>query len=72
MSMCFATSPRGYKTFFMLNSIKHAILTATDSFKASKIVINRFLALMCSIYHANKCYWHFNIDDHDKYYPQLS
>ena len=65
--------PRGYKTFYMLNSTEHEI---QQSIKAIMLT-NCFKSLRCCIYHANKCLnanncWHFNIYEQDKFCAQLS
>ena len=47
--------PRGYKTFFMLNSTENEISTAHKT-KLMKIIdFSCFKTLRCCIYHANKC-----------------
>ena len=64
--------PRGYKTFFMLNSTEHGISTAYKTKMLKNNDLSRFQALRCCIYHDNKCYnannrWHFNIYEQDKF-----
>ena len=69
--------PRGYETFFMLNSTEHDISTAYKSKIPKSEEVSYFKTLRCGIYHANKCKnanncWHFNINEQDKCYAQLS
>ena len=69
--------PRGYKTFFVLNSVEHEILNARmyknikkfGLFKAQLILECYFSAHKCL--NANNC-WHFNIYEREKVHAQLS
>ena len=65
--------PRGYKTFFMLNSTEHKISTAKKTKIPTNEEISCFKSLRCCIYLANvnNC-WHFNIYEQDKFRAQLS
>ena len=49
--MYYNSQAPSYKTFFMLNSLKHEISTA----HTNKIP-TCFKSVTCCIYHANKCY----------------
>ena len=70
--------PRGYKTFFVLNSTestKFQLLTITTIQTNKDVSCN--MSLKYCIYHANKCLnanncWHFNIYEQDKFRAQLS
>ena len=69
--------PRGYKTFFMLNSTKHNFSTAHKKMIPTNKEVSCFKPLRCCIYHANKCLnanncWHFNICEQDKFRAELS
>ena len=66
--------PRGYKTFFMLNSTEHEISTAHKNKNTNKKEVSCFKSFKCCIYHANKCLngRHFNIYKHDKFRAPLS
>ena len=74
--------PRGYKTFFMLNSVEHEILNAHNYKKYQEIRLFEaqislechFLMLMnveMPTINANNC-WHFNIYEQDKFHAQSS
>ena len=63
------TWPRGYKTFFILNSTEHEISTAQKTKIPTNEEVSCFKSLRCCIYHANKC---FNINEQDKFCVQLS
>ena len=65
--------PRGYKTFFMLNSGEHEIL---DAHKYKNIKKSNFFRLRCffpayKCLNANNC-WHFNIYEQEKFHAHLS
>ena len=47
--------PRGYKTFFMLNSAEHEISTAHKTKIPTNEEIYCIKSLRCCIYHAHKC-----------------
>ena len=47
--------PRGYKTFFMLNSTEHEISTAHKTKILTNKEVSCFKSLRCCIYHADKC-----------------
>ena len=75
--MYYNSQAPSYKTFFMLNSLKHEISTA----HTNKILTNKemtcFKSVTCCIYNANNCYnankcWHFNIYEQDNIRAQLS
>ena len=73
--------PRGYESFFMLNSTEHKISTAHKKLQYRQM--KTFLALSLSdvifimLIHVKmptivgKC-WHFNIYEQDKFRAQLS
>ena len=48
------TRPRGYRTFFILNSTELEISTAQKKLNTDKKV-SCLKSLRCCIYHANKC-----------------
>ena len=61
--------PRGYKTFFMLNSTENEISTAHKNLKIlTNVEDSCYKSLRCCIYHADKCY----IYEQDKFCDQLS
>ena len=70
--------PRGYKTFFMLNSTEHEISIAhkTKIHVPTNVEVSCFKSLRCCINHANKCNAnncrHFNNYEQDKFRAQLS
>ena len=47
--------PRGYTTFFVLNSTEYKILTANTTKIPKSEEVSCFKSLRCGIYHANKC-----------------
>ena len=47
--------PRGFKTFFMLNSTQHEISTAHKTKIPTNEEVSSVKSLRCCIYHANKC-----------------
>ena len=67
--------PRGYKTFFVLNSVEHEILNVHTYknvkkfglFKAQLSYFSRSYMLKCQ----HMC-WHFNIYERGKFHAQLS
>ena len=76
----FATTPsslswlRGYKTFFMLNSVEHKILEA-HKYKFFKefgfLGSDKPGMLFFPLINVNNC-WHFNIYEQEKIHAQLS
>ena len=70
--------PRGYKTFFMLNSAEHEIYPANKS-QITKKIANSFLLNITEhenfsankYENANYC-WHFHIYQKRKFHAQLS
>ena len=60
--------PRGYKTF----SCSTQLSTKFQLLIKTKIDVSCFKSLRCCNYHANKCCWHFNIYEQDKFRAQLS
>ena len=52
--------PRGYKTFFMLNSIEHEISTAHKNQKPTNKEVSCLKSLRCCIYKANTGKWLLN------------
>ena len=70
--------PRGYKTFFVLNSVEHEILYAHKYKNIKKFgLFKAQLSLECyfsrsyMLKNANNC-WHFNIYKRGKFHAQLS
>ena len=70
------TRPRGYKTFFMLNSVEHEILNAhmykdIKKFGVLAQISLEFYFPAHKCQNANKC-WHFNIYGKEKFHALLS
>ena len=69
--------PRGYKTFFVLNSVEHEILNAHKYKNIKKFgIFKAQLSLECYfsrsyMLNANNC-WHFNIYERGKFHALLS
>ena len=67
--------PRGYKTFFVLNSVEHEILNAHKYKNIKKFgLFKAQLILECYFsrsYMLEYC-WHFNIYEREKFHAQLS
>ena len=47
--------PHGYKSFVILNSTEHEILTALKIKIPTNEQVSCFNSLICCIYHASKC-----------------
>ena len=59
--------PRGYKTFFVLNSVEHEIL---NTHKYEHIKKFSIFQDQNAIFPAHKC-WHFNINERGKFHVAL-
>ena len=71
--------PRGYKTFFMLNSVEHKILNAHKYNQEIRILLGSdkpkklkcYFFSLINVKNANNC-WHFNIYEQEKFLARLS
>ena len=71
----FLTWPRGYKTFFMLNSIEHENLNAHKykNINKNQLFLGSDKPRMLFFLHINvKICWHFNFYEREKFHALLS